>query len=434
MPTAHAGRRVPRALLAAGAIVLLLGLAFAAGVALNLRDEDPVADRGAAIAASPAQLQRGEYVARIGSCASCHTARGGAAYAGGFAVATPFGTVYSSNLTPDANSGLGGWSASHFWRALHNGRSKDGHLLYPAFPYPNYTRITREDSDALFAWLQQLPPVAQPNREHQLRFPFDTQLALGAWRALFFTPKRSAPEASRSASWNRGAYLVEGLGHCNACHSARNVFGASSSTLDLGGGLIPIQNWYAPSLGATDEAGVQDWPLADVVALLKAGRNAHATVMGPMAEVVFRSTQYLTDADAQAMGEFLRALPRTGSTSAASSRSEPAPPDVLMALGGKIYEQHCKQCHGAAAEGAPGAYPPLAGNRAVTMAVPANLVRIVLNGGYLPSTAGNPRPHGMPPFGYLLSDRDVAAVTTYVRRSFGNRAAAVSELEVLQYH
>ena len=410
-------------------IVAVLLLLLAAGFWLNLRDEDPLSET-AAFQPSAEQVQRGQYLARAGSCASCHTARGGAAYAGGLGIQTPFGAVYTSNLTPDDGTGLGRWSPDHFWRALHNGRSRDGRLLYPAFPYPNYTRITREDSDAIYAYLRSLPPVAQANREHGLSFPFNTQLALGAWRALFFTPKRNAVEPSRSAEWNRGAYLVEGLGHCNACHSARNVFGATTSGLDLSGGLIPIQNWYAPSLSAPDEAGLAAWSIEDITALLSTGRSPHAAVMGPMAEVVYRSTQYLTPADAQAMAGFLKALPPTPATPV---KKDNRAASWVLALGEKIYGQHCTQCHGDAGQGAPGAYPALAGNRAVTMALPANTIRIVMNGGFLPATAGNPRPFGMPPFAYLLTNAEVAAVTTYVRQSWGNHADAVAEVDVVRY-
>ena len=411
------------------ALLLLLAVASAAVWVLNRRDEQPIRE-GLAFSASPAQIERGRYLANAGNCVACHTARGGAPYAGGRAIETPFGTVYASNLTPDADTGLGRWTADHFWRAMHNGRSRDGRLLYPAFPYPNYTQVTREDSDALFAYLQSLPPVAQANRPHALRFPYNTQAALAAWRALFFQPGEFEPRTDKPAEWNRGAYLVRGLGHCTACHAARNVFGATSENLELSGGLIPMQNWYAPSLASADEAGVADWETAHVVQLLKTGVSPQASVMGPMAEVVYRSTQHLSDADAHAMAVFLKDLPQT---------PPPAPREPVrasaaeMARGGKLYEQHCAQCHGDAGEGAGQAYPPLAGNRAVTMAVPANLVRVVLSGGYPPATAGNPRPYGMPPFSHVLDDAEVAAVVTYIRGSWGNAADPVSHLDVLRY-
>ncbi len=204
----------------------------------------------------PALLARGAYLARAGNCQDCHTPRGAAPYSGGRGIPTPFGTVYSSNLTPDAATGIGTWNAAEFRRALHNGRSRGGRLLYPAFPYDAYTRISDADADALFAYLRSLPPVVQPNRPHALRFPYDTQWALALWRALHFRPGRFEPQPARSAEWNRGAYLVQGLGHCSACHAGRNALGASRDAAGLAGGLIPLQNWYAPALNAAHEAGL----------------------------------------------------------------------------------------------------------------------------------------------------------------------------------
>ena len=320
---------------------------------------------------------------------------------------------------------------AEFWRALHNGRSKDGRLLYPAFPYPNYTQVTREDSDAIFAYLQSVPAAPDANRAHALRFPYNTQAALAVWRALFFAPGAPAAEPTQTAEYNRGAYLVNGLGHCTACHTPRNALGATSDTKAFTGGLIPVQNWYAPALNAAHEAGVKDWKTEDVVALLKTGVAPQGSVLGPMAEVVFRSTQYLSDADARAMAVYLQALPQHAATPA----KQAVAPASVMERGAKVYEAQCAQCHGAQGQGAKDeagqpAFPPLAGNRAVVLADPTNLVRVVLQGGYLPATAGNPRPHGMPPFQHLLGDEDVAAVTTFVRNSWGNQAAGVGTIEV----
>jgi len=382
----------------------------------------------AAAAPSESLVARGAYLARAGNCQACHTAQGGPAYAGGRGIATPFGTVFTSNLTPHEKTGIGSWSPSHFWRAMHNGRSKDGRLLYPAFPYTSYTQVTREDSDALYAYLRSLPPVAAPNQPHTLRFPYQSQAALAVWRALFFSPGVYEADSARSAEWNRGAYLVKGLGHCAACHTARNALGGSERSLDLAGGLIPMQNWYAPSLTSPYEAGVADWDKQHIVSLLKNGVSPRASVTGPMAEVVQRSTQYLSDADLGAMAQFLKELP-------ASHTAAPEP--AAIRTGGesveratKLYEQHCAQCHGAGGEGIPNAYPALAGNRAVTMGEASNLVQIVLNGGYAPATEGNPRPFGMPPFVLVLDDTDMALVLTHVRQSWGNRASEITPLEV----
>ncbi|MBP7565290.1 MAG: cytochrome c [Burkholderiaceae bacterium] len=409
-------------------LLLALALAAAAIAWLNLRGEDAIDDAPppALSALDAAQVERGAYLARAGNCMACHTARGGAAGAGGRPIETPFGIVYSSNLTPDDDTGLGRWNASHFWRALHNGRSRDGRLLYPAFPYPNYTEITREDSDALYAWLRTLPAARQPNAAHDLASPFDTQAALAVWRALYFRAGTFEPAPAQGAQWNRGAYLVRGLGHCAACHSARNALGGSEDASALAGGLIPVQNWYAPSLSAPTEAGVAHWSRDEVVKLLRDGYSAHGQVTGPMAEVVLYSTQHLSAADLDAMATYLQALPPRD----IAPRPRVDVPPQMAARGEAIYTANCINCHGARGEGVPGAYPPLAGNRAVTMNNPANLVQIVLYGGFGPATAGHPRPFGMPPYVLALSDEDVASVLTHIRGQWGNRAPAVSTLDV----
>ena len=408
--------------------------ATALGVALvwflNTRDEPDMSAPQATVAATPQQIERGAYLARAGNCATCHTARGGLPYAGGFPLQTPFGTIYSSNLTPDAANGLGAWSPVEFWRALHNGRSKDGHFLYAAFPYPNYTRVTREDSDALFAFMQSLPPAAQANRPDELRWPYNTQIALAVWRALFFSPGEQATQPAKSAEWNRGAYLVNGLGHCSACHSPRNSMGASEDESSLDGGLIPVQNWYAPSLASSAEAGVAGWPTTEVVRLLKTGVSAQGSVSGPMSDIVLKGMQYLNDADLTAVATFLKELTPTDTVTAPGARMT-AP--QMTSDGGTLYTRHCAQCHGDDGKGVPGAYPPLAGNRAVTMKTTANLVQIVLNGAYPPATDGNPRPYGMPPLALELNDRDVGLLLTYVRGSWGNQAGDVSALESSKY-
>ncbi|MFI8618555.1 c-type cytochrome [Acidovorax sp. NPDC077693] len=412
-------------------VLAAVGIVAAALVTLNLRGEEPL-PAAETLQSTPALVARGEYLARIGNCMACHTTQGGAPFAGGRGIETPFGVVHSSNLTPDPAQGIGSWTSAEFWRAMHHGRSKDGRLLYPAFPYPNYTQVTRADSDAIFAYLRSVPPASEPNRAHALRFPYSTQAALGVWRALFFAPGAASTAGdaapTKTAEYDRGAYLVNGLGHCTACHTPRNALGATADAKAFNGGLIPVQNWYAPALNAAAEAGVKDWATDDVAALLKTGVAPHGSVLGPMAEVVFRSTQYLTDADARAMAVYLQALPQQAAR--ATPAPYTAPPAAAMARGGKVYEQQCAQCHGDAGQGQAGAFPALAGNRAVLLADPTNTVRVVLQGGYLPATAGNPRPHGMPPFQQSLGDEDVAAVTTFVRNSWGNRAPGVGTIEV----
>lgn len=375
-------------------------------------------------------VARGAYLARIGNCALCHTATGGQAYAGGKGMDTPFGTVYSSNLTPDPVVGLGHWNANDFWRALHHGQSKDGRLLYPAFPYPSYTHVTREDADALWAYLQSLPPAPAANTPHTLRWPYRTQVALWVWRTLYFTPAQATASASPAApEMARGAYLVQGLAHCSECHGARNAWGSVDPRKSLSGATLPGELWYAPSLTSAEEASVSGWSREDTVALLTAGVNRHAVVNGPMAEVVRHSTQYLLPDDAAAMATYLASL---GPASASAPGAQPTLPGgpPLPTAGARLYDKQCSQCHGKQGEGQAGAYPALAGNRAVLMANTNNLVLTVLHGGFAPATAQNPRPFGMPPYMLTLSDTDIASVLTFVRSSWGNAAKPVSEFDI----
>jgi len=375
-----------------------------------------------------AGASRGSYLVAVGDCMACHTTLGGEAFAGGRAIETPFGRVYSTNITPDPATGIGTWSREDFWGALHEGRAKGGRLLYPAFPYPNFTQVTREDSDAMFDHLRSLPAVSHPNKAHALRFPYNTQAALAAWRTLFFRAGAFRPDENRSAEWNRGAYLVRGLGHCDACHADRNFFGAVSHSLDLGGGLIPMQNWYAPPLITAGRDGMQ-WRSEDLVSLLQSGVSRRGAAMGPMAEVVYRSTQHLAAADASAIAGYLQ-------SSEAEARAQGAAPVVdapAMQRGAIVYGEHCARCHGDGGEGAFPAYPALARNPSLTTPLPANAIKAVLYGGYAPATATNPRPYGMPPYLGKLSDQDIAAVVTYVRASWGNGGGRVTSVEIERF-
>ncbi|SFM15361.1 c-type cytochrome [Rugamonas rubra] len=416
--------------LAGSGLALLALLALATALLWPRDDAGPPPSPAAAALPLQQRIARGAYLAKAGDCMACHTTRGGAAYAGGRALQTPFGSVVSPNITPDRDSGIGAWSANDFWNALHNGKSKDGRLLYPAFPYTNYTKVTRDDADALFSYFQSLTPVKQNNPAHSLRFPYNQQIMLAAWRALYFKPAVYRPQTGQSLSWNRGAYLVEGLGHCSACHSARNSLGASADTLS--GGLIPVLGWYAPSLTSDAEAGLGDWPPEHIAALLKTGVSPRATVFGPMAEVVRASLQHLDDADIGAMAVYLKSLPATPEPSDYERDKSPRA-QAFLAAGAKLYETHCVDCHGATGAGLPPAYPPLAGNRALTTEEAVNPIRIVLNGGFAPGTAGNPRPYGMPPFGHVLDDGEVAAVVSYLRSAWGNNAPPVSGQDVNRY-
>lgn len=376
-------------------------------------------------------VERGRELVTLADCKSCHTARGGAPFAGGRAIPTRFGTFYTPNITPDVKTGIGGWTAGDFWRALHDGISRDGAPLYPAFPYTSYTRISRRDADAMYAYLRTLPAVSQPNRPQELDFPYNHRGLLVVWRWLFFRPGVYRSDPTHSAQWNRGAYLVQGVGHCAACHSTRNDLGAVRSPRKLSGGMV--LKWYAPSLTDPREAGVHDWSVADIVTLLKTGqvgaRSAappHASTMGPMGEVVFDSLQYAHDEDLRAMAVYLKSLPVTHprSTWKFFSLQYPAP-QAELDDGRALYLKYCAKCHGKNGEGRLPAAPPLAGDRAVSMPSAVDPIRIVLFGGYPPGTAGNPRPFGMPPFYPTLSDGQIAEVLTYIRASWGNDAPEV---------
>jgi mono/diheme cytochrome c family protein len=375
---------------------------------------------------NPALVAQGEYLARAGDCVACHTAPDGKLFAGGRAMPTPFGTLYTSNITPDDETGVGAWSADQFYAMMHTGRFPDGGLLYPAMPFGSYTKVTRKGSDAIYAYLKSIPAVKQQNRPHGLRFPYNNRSLILGWRTLFFNEGEYKPEPKQSEEWNRGAYLVEGLGHCGMCHTAINAFGGSSESEAFQGGLIPMQNWYAPSLTSNKEAGLGDWSLEDISDLLKKGVSARGAVYGPMAEVVYNSLQYLNDADIRAMAVYLKSLGQGSPPDAAASSVPRSESSLLLSLGKTIYDNHCATCHGENGLGKPPHFPALAGNQSIQMASAVNPIRMVLNGGYPPGTIGNPMPYGMPPFAQSLSDDEVAAVVTYIRTVWGNRGAPVS--------
>ncbi len=371
-------------------------------------------------------IARGAYLVHAGDCLACHSAIGGSALSGGRPIDTPFGRLVTPNITFDALHGIGRWSADDFWRALHNGRAPDGRYYYPAFPFTSYTNVSRADADAIYQYLKSLAPSGNAVVPTELSFPFNRRGLMVVWRALYFKPHTFKDDATHSAEWNRGAYLVQGLGHCDACHANRNILGATSHAHGLGGAPIPIVNWYAPSLSNTSEAGLKNWSPADLMTLLKVGVSSQTAVFGPMAEVVQNSTQYLSDADLKDVVSYLQdpGTPEDPPESFTAARVEDE------SKGATLYKHYCSDCHQEHGEGISGRYPSLAGNRAVTMRSSLNTIRMVLSGGYAPVTAGNPRPFGMPPFAQTLSDSQIADVVNYVRNSWGNRAEPVQPQEV----
>ncbi len=386
---------------------------------------------GASSAQQPSQqssalIARGEYLAKAGDCIACHTAPGGPTFGGGRAMPTPFGTLFTSNVTPDKDTGIGKWTADQFYTMMHTGRSPDGGLLYPAMPFAAYTKVTRADTDAIFAFMQSVPPVKLQNRPHDLKFPYNNRSLILGWRTLYFTEGEYKPDPMKSDEWNRGAYLVQGLGHCSMCHTAINALGGSSAAQAFEGGLIPMQNWYAPSLTSNKQGGLGDWSLTDISDLLRIGISKRGAVYGPMAEVTYNSLQYLTEADTLAMAVYLKSLADLSVADTSVPSTTPQESSLLLRLGQTIYADKCASCHGDKGRGRLPHYPPLAANQSIQMQSAVNPIRMVLNGGYPPGTAGNPMPYGMPPFAQSLSDDEVAAVVTYIRVSWGNHGASVS--------
>lgn len=420
------------------ALLAVVFIALATLYVMGTRDDSSVgADRLAgdgmplgAAATQPdkaAMIDQGRYLATVGNCIGCHTVQGGKPYAGGTPIPTPFGTLYGPNITPDAQAGIGQWSADDFWQALHNGKGRDGTLLYPAFPYTEYTKVSRADADALYAFLMAQPASDTPSRAHELKFPYNQRPLLAFWRALYFTPGVQTNDAGQDAMWNRGRYLVDGLAHCAACHTVRNSLGATVAAQNLGGGMIDSLGWWAPALTNHRDVGLGRWSETDIFDLLKTGVSAQGTASGPMGEIVTHSLQYLQDDDARAMARYLKTLPDTPAVDAGDGA---APDGATMQIGAKLYTQYCAQCHQSKGEGAPPAWPALAGNISVTAPSPRNAILMVLEGGFAPATAANPQPHGMPPFSQVLNDNDVAALVSYIRNSWGNNAGNVTPLSV----
>jgi mono/diheme cytochrome c family protein len=412
--------------IACGAIVIV----FAALVSKELLLTAPTLPGSVAPHFSESAVARGEYLAKIGNCAGCHTARGGEPFAGGRRIQTPFGSVVAGNITPDNTHGIGAWSADDFYRALHEGRSNDGRLLSPAFPYTNTTLISRADSDAMYAYFMRgVTASARANEMGSMGWPYNSQFAMAIWRVLFFDQAPPIADAP-TQPMERGAYLANGLAHCSACHGARNVLGAPVAGREHAGAMMPLNDWYAPSLYDVNEGSVADWSKEEIATWLRVGLTARASALGPMADVVYKSTQHLTDADALALATYLKSLPVTRTVKS-------APPDakkiVGAAPGSELYALHCESCHGKNGEGEAGAFPALAGNRAVTMARHENLIRVTLEGGFAPATRGNPAPYGMTPFYHLLKDDEIAEVLTYIRSAWGNDAPPVTRLDMANY-
>ena len=418
-------------LLVTGVIVYCAPFAACNAFALGSDDEQKpsaISDYSASI--ESASIEKGEYLARVGNCATCHTVKGGKSYAGGVAFHTPFGALYSTNITPDEATGIGRWTFADFYRSMKQGVRPDGSHLYPAFPYTNFAKMRDDDIASLYLYLRTLKPINAVAPPNQLSFPYNLRPLLRVWKLLFHDSSPYLPDTSQTAIWNRGAYLVEGPGHCGACHTPRNPLGAERGSLALTGGSYMdtvkrggYRRWSAPNL-TPDTTGLAGWSEDDIVSYLKQGISDRAVVHGPMREVVMNSTRYLKDADLYAMATYLKSLP------AAKQTADKPPGSAQLKSGEVVYTVHCGSCHLPTGKGAQGLGVPLTENALVQAPDPSSLINVILYGPHLPGRPFAVDRSGMAMFGKRLSDEDIAQVASYVRNSFGNRAGAVSPEQV----
>jgi mono/diheme cytochrome c family protein len=368
------------------------------------------------------QLRRGQYLVAAGDCMSCHLREGGEPLAGGLGLNTPFGVIYTPNITSDKETGIGEWTADQFHQAMHKGIDDEGNNLYPAFPYPWFTLVSREDDDAILAFLKTTPAVKYTPPKNDLPFPLNLRFAVKGWNLLNFTAHEFKTDANQSTEWNRGAYLVNGLGHCGGCHTPKNGLGADQSGRDFHGGTL--DSWVAPDLTANERTGLGSWSIDDVAEYLATGRNAHAGAGGAMADVITYSTSLMSDADRHAMAVYLK------SVAASPSVAATGPDAGAMRRGAAIYSDACASCHLENGVGQPGYFPPLGPNAMLQQADPLGLEHLILAGGRIGISPTRPSPMTMPSFAWKLTDQEVADVSTFIRNSWGNQAAAVTESDV----
>jgi mono/diheme cytochrome c family protein len=436
------GGAVPKLL-----IILALALVFCAGFAFYLRGPGPTdfavgpkVDLAAYKEANPTSvpssmqgadlLSRGEYLARAADCMVCHTARGGTEYAGGFAFTLPFGTIYSTNITPDKETGIGNYTDQDFLNAMHRGVRSDGAHLYPAMPFASYTYITDEDALAIKAYLFSLAPVHAPARPNTLTFPFNQRWAIGMWSAVFNADKRFQPNTSQSPQWNRGAYLTEALAHCGECHTPRNLAFALDNRHKFGGAVTG--GWHAYNISTERGGGIGSWSEADLVTYLASGHaEGRGSASGPMGEAVAESFRYLTPEDVKAIVAYVRSVPATPSN-LPGTLAPPAPPShregvAATAHGKSMFEGACVSCHNWTGVADISPYATLTGSRAVNDPKGTNVVQIILWGSGPVGSTGLAK---MPAFGASYSNKEIADVANYVTARFGTKGSLLTEKDV----
>lgn len=372
------------------------------------------------------QIEHGRYLAVLGDCAGCHTAPGGKDLAGGLPIDTPFGKIVAPNITPDMATGIGAMSDDEFVAALQNGRGKGGRRLYPAMPYPYYTKMTRDEILAIRAYLSTVQPVNNPVVADQLPFPLNQRAVMIAWNELNFTPGRFTPDPKKSDMWNRGYYLVSGPGHCGACHTPKGILGGDKMKRAYEG--TTLSGWFAPALTRDARYGLAAWSVADVARYLKTGANQWTLASGPMADVIRASTRHMTEGDLTAIATYLK---DHGETKPAKEKPLSAK-SAAMKAGAAIYKDNCAPCHRDDGMGSPELFPRLAGSAMVQSRDATTLSHVVLAGARAVATPGAVTAPAMPSFAWRLSDKEVADLLTYVRNQWGNAASAVSPSKIAE--
>jgi mono/diheme cytochrome c family protein len=439
-----AARRILLSVIAIAVVAGLIGvwiirgpdpLAFAGGPRVALADYEGANPTGVPAALAQASaVERGEYLARAADCMVCHTTVGGKEYAGGLGFKLPFGTLYSTNITPDKETGIGNYSDQDFLNAMHRGIRRDGARLYPAMPYTSYTYVSDADALAIKAYLFSLPPVRAAAPENTLTFPFNQRWAMAFWSALFNPETRYEPDTSKSPEWNRGAYLAEALAHCGECHTPRNLAFALDNRKKFGGALTA--GWRAYNISGDGPTGVGDWKAEDLEQYLSTGHaEGHGTASGPMGEAVDASFRYLVPSDVRAMVAFLRSVPAIASTDLPATLAPPAPASHRDGRGtqdprGKmVFEGACVSCHGWSGESSISPLATLTGAWAVNDPGATNVAQIVISGTKRHTPEGA---ISMPAFGNAYSDVEIAAVANYVTARFGSKGSTLTAQDVAE--
>lgn len=397
---------------------------------------------GALITSASAQqagMSQGEYVARASNCVACHSVPGGQPFAGGLKMATPVGAIYATNITPDKETGIGDYTLEDFDRAVRKGVAKDGHHLYPAMPYPSYAKMTEADIKAMYDFfMKEVKPVKQANLPGEGKWPLNSRWPLAIWNVVFVDFDRYEAKAGKDADWNRGAYLVQGPGHCGACHTPRGFASQEASLDERGSSFLTggnLDHWMASNLTGDQNTGLGKWSEDDLVQLLKTGRNKHAAVAGTMIEVVNNSTQYLSDADLKAMAKYLKSLPPQLERGKAAWAYDQKTTDDLRKrsftkAGAAIYMRDCQSCHATDGRGRASFLPAVAGNPGVVQTDAASVINLVLNGSNRLVISGVPDMYRMPQYRLTLDDQEVADVVNFVRTSWGHQASTVTAADV----